>query len=189
MIPRRLLVGLLGLLVVLASACNTAVFQSKGMPPGERGKEGTKELTADEGEDSGSGGNAEAKKEIEDLFTWFFDGSDLLADGVATQEEIDVKAARVYNVEKIKDTLAAVMQANAEVFSKLSATIDTIEFQDEDRATVTFTLNVDGEPTLQGASGDAIKDNGEWKIDAQLTCDLVALADSTVACDPGTPAV
>lgn len=187
--PRRLLLGLLGLLVFVTSACNTAVFQSKGVPPKDRDKEAAKELAAGEDEGSGSGGSADDEKAIEEVFVWFFDGSDLLADGIATQEEIDAKAAKVYNVENIKDTLAAVMQANADVFSKLSAKIEKIEFKEDGRAGVTFTLYVSGEPTLEGASGDAIKDNGEWKIDAQLTCDLVALADSSVPCDPGTPAV
>lgn len=189
MSARRRLLGLLGLLVVLTSACNTAVFQSKGVPPADRDKESTKELTANEDEGSEGGGREEDRKQIEEVFVWFFDGSDLLADGVATPEEVDAKAAKVYNVEKIKDTLASVMQVNSDVFSKLSAKIEKIEFKDDDRASVTFTLNVSGEPTLTGATGDAVRDNGEWKIDAQLTCDLVALADSTVPCDPGTPAV
>lgn len=170
------------LAAVILSACNTVVFQSKGMPPAER------ELAAEEASaDTGSGGREEDEKAITEVFVWFFDGPSLFADGAATDDELEAKAAKVYNVTNIKKTLIDTFKANSNVFSMLAAKVENIEFKGEDRAEVTFTLMVGGEPTLPGAVGDAVREDGVWKLDAQLTCDLVALADANAPCDPGPP--
>jgi hypothetical protein len=182
---RRLLLLVVAVLALVGVGCNTVVFQGKGVPPSERDDQAEDTETKAASKETGT---SDDEKEITDVFVWFFDGSDLLADGVATQEEVDVKAAKVYNVDNIKDTLSSVMQANSDVFAQLSAEVSKIDFaEDANRATVTFTLFVNGEPTLVDASGDAVKDGDEWKIDAQLTCDLVALADASAPCDPGPP--
>ncbi|MCE7883635.1 MAG: hypothetical protein DYH08_07205 [Actinobacteria bacterium ATB1] len=175
-------VTMAALAVVVLSACNTAVFRSKGMPPAER------ELAAEEASaDTGSGGRDEDEKAITEVFVWFFDGPALFADGAATDDELEAKAAKVYNVTNIKQTLIDTFKANANVFSMLAAKVENIEFKGKDRAEVTFTLMVGGEPTLPGAVGNAIREDGVWKLDAQLTCDLVALADASAPCDPGPP--
>ena len=166
-------VWMLALGVALAlSGCATVITKAKGIPPNADADA----VAEDSGSASTDGSDADAE-EITELFVSVFDGSD---------PDFTAKLERVFNVDDVADVLVQVMQANADIFAVLSAIVLDVEMTDDDRATVTFDLLVEDEPTLQGASGDAVLEGGEWKIDAQLMCDLVALADSTVPCVPAT---
>lgn len=177
MIPIRLLAAAFALVLLVATGCGTVVTESKGTPPNAPAEDEAQETsTKSDGDASGGPEDEDAsRQEVTDLFLWIFDGS---------QGDIQEKLDSVYNVDAVADTLVQVMEANADIFAVLTADVKSVEFPEDERANVTFDLLVEGDPTLSGANGDAIFTDGEWKIDAQLMCDLVALADSSVPCIP-----
>lgn len=172
---RRVL--LLAVVLVAVAAC-----ASKGLPPAQRvansgpAQQGSSDGGGDGGGEQGPSNPDAAKKEISDLIVYVFDGKNT---------EIEGKLTLVSKPETIRDSLLKALAANKATFDALSAKVDKIEFKSPTEALVTFTLSVAGQPTLEGFQGTVKLEDGKWRLQPQTMCDLVALADSTLPCNPG----
>lgn len=168
---------LLAVVLIAVAAC-----ASKGLPPAQR----VANSAPQQGSSSDGGGDGAtqdgpadpdaAKKQISDLVVYIFDGKNT---------EIEAKLALVSHPETIRDSLLKALAANKATFDALSAQVQSIEFKSPTEAVVTFTLLVSGQPTLEGFQGTVKFEDGKWKLAPQTMCDLVALADSTLPCNPG----
>lgn len=167
---RRL--ALLAALLVALTAC-----ASKGMPPAQRAAakaEGGGQAQQGGGSSAPSDPDA-AKKEITALYTYIFDGAN---------PEVDGKIAKVNRGEAVRNSFVTAMTTNASTFAQLSARVDDIQFESAEKAKTKFTLSVAGVPTLEGFEGVAVNIGGKWYLEAQGLCDLVALADASLPCNP-----
>lgn len=166
---------LLAVVLVAVAAC-----ASKGLPPAQRAANtSAPQGSSSDGGDGDQNGPSDpeaAKKEISDLLVYIFDGKN---------PEIEPKLALVSKPEAIRDSLLKALAANKATFDALSAKVTDIEFKSPTEALVTFTLMVAGQPTLEGFQGTVRFEDGKWRLQPQTMCDLVALVDSTLPCNPG----
>ena len=51
-------------------------------------------------------------------------------------------------------------------------------------ASVTFNILTGGQPTIEGFTGKMLYRDNMWKIDPQMLCDLIAIADAKAVCTP-----
>lgn len=174
-VTRRVL--LLAAVLVAVAAC-----ASKGLPPAQRVAN-----TAAQGTDSeGSGGEGgsqpadpeAAKKEITALYTFIFNGAN---------PQVDEKLALVDKGDRVRDSFIKALTDNKATFDALTSQVDNIEFTSPTEAKTTFTIMVNGQPTLKGFTGKALYKNGKWYLAASGLCDLVSLADATLPCNPDAP--
>jgi hypothetical protein len=66
-----------------------------------------------------------------------------------------------------------------------SAQVTNVQVNPDGTATVTYTLNLNGTPTLMNQMGTAVLKNGVWKVSGTTFCDLAALGATTTdpACE------
>ncbi len=50
-----------------------------------------------------------------------------------------------------------------------------------DRATVTYTIELDGRPVLSDQQGEMVKQNGQWKVSDQTFCDIESMSGAPPA--------
>jgi hypothetical protein len=56
-----------------------------------------------------------------------------------------------------------------------SATVSNVQLNPDGTAEVTYTLNLNGTPTLTDQKGKAVQVNGQWRVSGTTFCDLAAL--------------
>lgn len=165
-------------LLLAAVLLAVAACASKGLPPAQR-VANTSQPSSDSG--GGSNGPADpeaAKKQIDDLYAFVFNGAN---------PQIDEKLALVDKGDRVRDSFVKALTANKKTFDALTSKVDNIEFTSPTEAKTTFTIMINGQPTLQGFEGKAVFKDGKWLLAASGLCDLVALADATLPCNPDAP--
>lgn len=59
-----------------------------------------------------------------------------------------------------------------------SATVSSVKLTGNDSATVTYTIDLNGQPALKNQTGQAVLENGEWKVSEASACSLLQIAGS-----------
>jgi hypothetical protein len=82
-------------------------------------------------------------------------------------------------------TIAA--QGNTSVAQKAGATVHTVRLVSADVADVTFSVTSGSATLLKDAPGNAVRENGTWKVAAKTFCGLLELqGDAPKACQDTT---
>ncbi|WP_367324220.1 hypothetical protein [Streptomyces sp. HUAS ZL42] len=69
---------------------------------------------------------------------------------------------------------------------QVQAKVEKVEFTKPTEANVTYTLTLNGQTALPGASGTAVEQDGTWKVSVSTLCALVALSgDASQSPAPG----
>ncbi|MGN5239454.1 MULTISPECIES: hypothetical protein [unclassified Rhodococcus (in: high G+C Gram-positive bacteria)] len=124
------------------------------------------EETTDAEETTGAAGaaaDAETTQAVTDAWVAFFDGT--------TPPE--TRAGLVENGDEFLPALqgmAADPQATA-----TTATVEGVASAGDDAATVSWTLLMNGAPVLPDQSGEALLEDGQWKVSAVTFCTLLAI--------------
>ncbi|MDH6216739.1 hypothetical protein M2283_004057 [Streptomyces pseudovenezuelae] len=76
------------------------------------------------------------------------------------------------------DEMGPVLQAFSgdERGGQVQAKATKVEFTKADKATVTYTLTLNGATALPNASGTSVEEDGTWKVSVNTLCALVALS-------------
>ena len=114
-------------------------------------------------EAAGGAADAETTQAVTDAWVAFFDGS--------TPPE--TRAGLVENGDDFLPALqgmAADPQATA-----TTATVEGVTSAGDDAAMVSWTLLMNGEPVLPDQSGEALLEDGQWKVSAVTFCTLLAI--------------
>lgn len=115
---------------------------------------------------SGSGGNAaadEVTKAVTDAYVGFFDG----------KTPGDKKITLVEKGPQFANTIHA--QADSPMATGTTAKVVTVKQESPTRASVTYTISINGTPALQNQQGTAVKSGDTWKVSAQSFCALLKL--------------
>ncbi|MFD6896023.1 hypothetical protein ACFWB0_15915 [Rhodococcus sp. NPDC060086] len=114
-------------------------------------------------DEAGGAADAETTQAVTDAWVAFFDGS--------TPPE--TRAGLVENGDEFLPALqgmAADPQATA-----TTATVDGVTSAGDDAAMVSWTLLMNGAPVLPDQSGEALLEDGQWKVSAITFCTLLAI--------------
>lgn len=172
-VTRRVL--LIAAVLVAVAAC-----ASKGLPPAQR--VANTQAQGSGSSDSGGGSQPadpeEAKKQITALYEFIFNGAN---------PQVDEKLAKVDKGDRVRTSFLKALTDNKATFDALTSRVDNIEFTSPTEAKTTFTIMVNGQPTLKGFTGKALYKDGKWYLAASGLCDLVSLADATLPCNPDAP--
>ncbi|MFI7188215.1 hypothetical protein ACIBQ0_00655 [Nocardia nova] len=106
-------------------------------------------------------------KAVTDAYVLFFDA----------KQPADKRAAAVEKGDVFAPVLAA--QANNPQAQGTSATVSKVVTVDAGHADVTYTLLMGGNPVLPDQSGQAVQENGQWKVAASTFCALLKLQGGT----------
>ena len=93
------------------------------------------------------------------------------------KQPADKRAAAVEKGDVFAPVLAA--QANNPQAQGTSATVSKVATVDAGHADVTYTLLMGGNPVLPDQSGQAVQENGQWKVAASTFCALLKLQGGT----------
>ncbi len=105
---------------------------------------------------------------IAEVWTKFFDGKGPVKDKIAMLENGDTYAKQL-------DTNAASPMA-----AQSSAQVTSIKLTSDTGATVTYTILLNGQPALPNVTGEAVKQDGQWKVSAKSFLSLLALQGVSV---------
>ncbi|MEU6558198.1 hypothetical protein [Nocardia nova] len=106
-------------------------------------------------------------KAVTDAFVQFFDA----------KQPADQRAAVVEKGDVFGPVLAA--QASNPQAQGTSATVSKVSTVDATHADVTYSLLINGAPALPDQAGQAVQDNGRWKVSASTFCALLKLQGGT----------
>lgn len=160
----RLAAAVLAVLALLfAAACSSSSSSSSSPSP-------TAPATTTSAAASPTGGGSApadaeaAKAQIKTNWEKFFDPATPIAD----------RAALLQNGEALQPALQGF--ANDPRVGQVKATVTDVQFTSDSAATVTYTLTLQGQTVEPAASGQAVLDNGTWKVSTSTLCGLVAQA-------------
>ncbi|MBO0852366.1 MAG: hypothetical protein J2P18_01200, partial [Nocardia sp.] len=108
---------------------------------------------------AGTPADAATTKAVTDAFVQFFDA----------KQPADKRAAVVQNGPAFQPVIAAMGT------QPTSATVAAVSTTDPTHANVTYSLLMNGQPALANQAGQAIQDNGQWKVAATTFCALAKL--------------
>ena len=118
-----------------------------------------------------------AKRAIGKNWTTFFNGKT----PAATREQL------VQNGAALRPTL--VLAAKDKSAKDVTATVKGVVIDAKHTgAVVTYDLLISGSPVITGGTGQAVLDNGTWKVSAASFCTLAKLAPGAPKVLPGCPA-
>ncbi|MDR7166353.1 hypothetical protein J2W56_000071 [Nocardia kruczakiae] len=106
-------------------------------------------------------------KAVTDAYVLFFDA----------EQPADKRAAAVEKGDVFAPVLAA--QAGNPQAQGTSATVSKVTTVDAGHADVTYTLLMGGNPVLPDQAGQAVQENGQWKVAATTFCALLKLQGGT----------
>jgi hypothetical protein len=112
-----------------------------------------------------SGPEADAAKAFAD----FFAGSSTAAD----------KIALVQNGQAFAQTINA--QAGSPMAGSTTATVQSVRLIDPAHAKVDYSIMMGGKSALPNQAGDAVKENGKWKVSAATFCALLTMEQAAPA--------
>ncbi len=118
---------------------------------------------------SGPADEAAAEQEVKENWEKFFDPK------TSTKE----KQAVLENGEAMGPVMAAF--SGDERGGQVEAQVTEVEFTSPTKATVTYTLLMNGATALPNTSGTAVEDDGTWKVSVSTLCALVQLSGNASA--------
>ncbi|WP_051966367.1 hypothetical protein [Kitasatospora mediocidica] len=92
---------------------------------------------------------------------------------------ITAKAALLQNGAQLQPLLEA-FAADPRI-SQISAQVTNVQFSDASTAIVTYNLSLQGQVVQPNAAGQAVLENGTWKVSQSTLCALVAQSGNTAA--------
>lgn len=112
---------------------------------------------------------------VKQAWTNFFAGSTSAADKIKLLQNGD-QFSQVINEA-----------AGLSIAKTSSATVSNVVINNSTTATVTYSINLGGQPALQNQTGTAVKVNGSWLVGDSSFCALLQLEGQAVpACSTGT---
>jgi hypothetical protein len=124
---------------------------------------GKSTTTTTTGASTTASSSAAAIAQIKDNWTKFFDGSTSGSDRIALLQ----------NGSKFAKIMAAI---NSSPLAKgVKAKVSHVKLLSPTTASVTYTIELAGQPVLPNAKGTAVLENGAWKVGATSFCGLVKL--------------
>src|SRR5205814_2693035 len=111
----------------------------------------------------GGSSSAAAKAEIKKNWETFFDGS------TAT----DKRMALLQHGSSFASILKAI--GSSPLAAKVNAKVSDVALDGADKATVTYTVIFAGSPVLKDTKGQAVRENGTWKVGTASFCALLKL--------------
>jgi hypothetical protein len=121
-------------------------------------------------------GNAQTSTQqtIRDNWVKFFNG----------QTPATEKTALLQNGQQFAQVIEA--ESQSATAKATTVTVSTVKLNSGGKAaTVTYTIYVDGKPTLKDQTGQAVKENGAWKVSDTAFCQLLQLSGNV---PPNCPA-
>lgn len=116
---------------------------------------------------------AATKEKIRTNWEKFFDGS----------TPADQKTALLQNGQQFSQTIDA--QAQSPTAKQTSANVSNVDLNGSDKAIVTYSINENGQPELKNQTGQAVLENGTWKVSDASFCSLLQLSGSVPPNCPG----
>jgi hypothetical protein len=109
---------------------------------------------------------------IKKVYTDFFNGAN---------PDLNAKLALVDDPEKYRNVYMKFANdpTTGPELKGASATVSNVVLNSDGTADVTYTLNLNGNPTLMNQMGKAILVNGQWRVAGTTFCDLAALGSTT----------
>lgn len=107
--------------------------------------------------------DAAGKQEITDAYVTFFNGT----------SPVDVRVGLVENGDTFRPALEG-MAADPRA-SATTVTVAAVEGVDETNANVTYTLLMGGTPVMPDQGGQAVNQDGTWKVAAATFCALLSV--------------
>ena len=92
------------------------------------------------------------------------------------------KVALLQNGEDYAKVVAA--QARSPIVKGVAAEVSNVTLTSATKATVTYSLTIGGKPVLADLKGEAVLQNGTWKVGDQSFCALLSLEQVKA---PGCP--
>lgn len=117
---------------------------------------------------SSTGSSSDAAAQVKQAFTTFFDG----------KTPTDQRVALLQNGQQFKSAVDQL--SKSPIASTTSAQVSNVQVNGN-TATVTYTVLVSGQPALTNQTGQAVLENGQWKVADSSFCALVGLQGSVPA--------
>jgi hypothetical protein len=114
----------------------------------------------------------QTKDAITKVFTDFFNGANPDLNGKLQLLDDPAKYQAVYTKFANDPTTGPELKG-------ASATVTNVVVNSDGTADVTYTLNLNGSPTLKDQVGKAVQVNGQWRVSGTTFCDLAALGSTT----------
>ncbi len=130
------------------------------------GGSGQHPATSTGGSSGGSIDAAAAKAQVTSVYQRFFSSKTPLPDRVGLLQ----------NGQKFQSLFKSF--ASNPLAKNTSATVSSVTLQGANKARVVYTLKV-GAAALPKSTGDAVRENGHWKVGDATLCKLVVLGGST----------
>ncbi|MGW4477688.1 hypothetical protein [Rhodococcus triatomae] len=108
--------------------------------------------------------DAAAQQQITDAYVTFFNGT----------TPVDVRVGLVENGDTFRPALEG-MAADPRA-SATTVTVAAVEGVDDTTADVTYTLLMGGNPVMPDQSGQAVEQDGTWKVASATFCALLAVS-------------
>ncbi|WP_263102613.1 hypothetical protein [Kitasatospora sp. DSM 101779] len=163
----RLAAAVLAVLALLFAAACSSSSSSGSSSPSPSTPATTSAAASPTGGGSAPADAEAAKTQIKTNWEKFFDPATPIAD----------RAALLQNGEALQPALQGF--ANDPRVGQVKATVTDVQFTSDSAATVTYTLTLQGQTVEPAASGQAVLDNGTWKVSTSTLCGLVAQAGGT----------
>jgi hypothetical protein len=96
---------------------------------------------------------------------------------------ISAKAALLQNGQQLTPLLQSF--ANDPRVGQISAQVTNVQFTSATTATVTYNLTLQGQTVQPNATGQAVLENGTWKVSQSTLCGLITLSGATPTAVPG----
>jgi hypothetical protein len=96
---------------------------------------------------------------------------------------ISSKANLLQNGQQLLPVLQSF--ANDPRVGQITAQVTNVQFTSATTATVTYNLTLQGQTVQPNATGQAVLDNGTWKVSQSTLCGLIALSGATPTAVPG----
>jgi hypothetical protein len=106
---------------------------------------------------------AAEKAAIKQNWTRFFDGSTPASEKVKLLQS-GTQFAPVIDA-----------QAKSPLAKSTKVTVSNVTLNGSNKATVTYTIDLNGKPALKNQKGTAVHENGTWKVGNRSFCQLLAL--------------
>lgn len=164
---RRILAscGLVSVLALAAVGCSSDDSSDTGDATSspETTEVTTTTTSATETSDAAAAADEQTTQEVTEAYVVFFTGTTPPAERAALVENGDTFLP-------LLEGMTADPQATA-----TAATVEGVTSTGDDAAAVQWTLMMNGAPVLPDQSGEAIREDGQWKVSAVTFCTLLAI--------------
>lgn len=86
--------------------------------------------------------------------------------------DLEAKLASLEDGERLRPFFVERYRAVADIAARIRVRIDAIRLEGPDRASVTYTLLLDGSPVLDHVPGGAVRVGGRWLVSRRTYCDV-----------------